>query len=87
MNTDDKLDHVSDTIAFLLARVKGDPEMAMEIVGGDTRNISVLLMGMTDLCMGMVVTFAAMTHCTPEEFVRTMAMGAKFHGDEFLRGK
>lgn len=87
MNTDDKLDQVSDTIVFLLARVKGDPEMAMAIVDGDARNISILLMGMTDLCMGMVMIMAGITGSTPEEFVTTMALGAKFYGDDFLGRK
>lgn len=87
MNTDDKLDQISDTIAFLLARVKGDADAAMAIVDGDARNISILLMGMTDLAMGMVMIMAGISGCKPEEFVRTMALGAKFYGDDFMGRK
>ena len=85
--TDDKLDQVSDTIAFLLARVKRDTDAAMAIVDGDSRNIATLLMGMTDLAMGMVIIMAEVTGTTPKMFVETMAMGAKFYGDDFLGRK
>lgn len=86
MSTDEKLDQVSNTIAFLLARVKGDADMAMAIVGGDSKKIATLLMGMTDLAMGMVILMAELTGCTPKVFVETMAMGAKFYGPEFMSG-
>ena len=85
--TDDKLDQVSDTIAFLLARIKGDPDAAMAIVDGDSKKIATLLMGMTDLCMGMVMMIAPMVGSTPKTFVETMALGAKYHGDDFLGKK
>lgn len=87
MNTDDKLDHVSDTIAFLLARIKNDEKLAMAVVGGDAHNIVKLLIGMTDLAMGMVMMIAPMVGSTPEAFVEVMAMGAKFYGPEFMDGR
>lgn len=87
MNTDEKLDQVSDTIAFLLARIKGDTEAAFTIIGeGDDFKGLELLMGMTDLAMAMTMVMAPLVGTTPEKLVRTMALGAKLYGPEFMGG-
>lgn len=78
---DDKVDTISDTIAFLLARIRGDTDAALAILGNEENFAGPeLLMGMTDLAFAMAKTLGMLVGADVEELVKTMAMGTKFMG-------
>lgn len=80
---DERLDRVSDTVGFLLARIRGDHKAAVAILGdGEDFRGPELLMGMTDLAVAMTMVMAPLVGSTAEELVRTMALGAKFMGTD-----
>lgn len=77
----EKVDQVADTIAFLLARIRGDSDAAVAILGENEEFMGPqLLMGMTDLAYGMTKLLAVVAGTTPETLVETMAMTNKFIG-------
>lgn len=76
---DDRPDTVADTIGFLLARIRGDTDTAMAILGAEeTFAGPELLVGMTDLAFAMAKTLGMLVGTDAEDLVKKMAMGAKF---------
>lgn len=79
-------EHLATITAFLTARMADDEDAAISLLvdeedGLDPHKVITLLLGMTDICIGLFTTLAHFVGATPEHLLQTMSQQREMFTD------